>query len=82
MKRLQVTKHKLLVSINGEYNIVVDSPLSSITKAEHIPTGLYFGYYNNGPKVGVMSVNEGIFAWIGQTVTTVDVTSVSSEIIG
>ena len=83
MKRLQTTKYKLLVSINGVYLIVVDSPLSSITSKEQIHSGLYYGYNDSNGKVGIMRVNDFGFTWVADDGgTAVDVTSVSSEIIG
>ena len=81
MKRLQQTKYKLLVSINGVYQIVVDSPISSITSKEQIPNGIHIGYTPT-PTLGALWVNDGLFNWIDTSVTAVEITSVSSEIIG
>ena len=81
MKRLQTTKYKLLVNINGVYQIVVDSPISSITSKEQIPNGIHIGHTPT-PTLGALWVSDGEFNWIDTAVTKVEITSVSSKIIG
>lgn len=83
MKRLQITEYRLKVTVNDQYQFIVESPRSAITERSDLPEGLYQGIDDVNSKCGVMQVhgNRPLVWFGGDGTTAVTIKTVVSEII-